>query len=39
MVAIRAYEVTDILKQRSCEEASFVWGLKWPHKLNFIYEI
>ena len=32
MVASWACEVTEILKQRSTEEDSFVWGLKSPHK-------
>ena len=34
LVTSWACEVTEILKQRSTEEASFVWGLEWPHKPN-----
>ena len=34
MIASWACGVTEILTQKSTEEASFVLGLEWPHKPN-----
>ena len=39
MVATRACEVTEILTQRSTEEASFVWGLTSQAQLATKYQI